>query len=71
MKKNRLKARIVERYGTLTRFAKETGLSIQTVSSVVNGRNTPTGIALIGWCAALGIAKDEAGFFFGTESLEN
>ena len=71
MKKNRLKARIVERYGSLTRFANEVGLSIQTVSNVVNGNRVPTGITLIGWCAALGIEQDEAAAFFGPETLEN
>lgn len=71
MKRNKLRGRIVEKYGTNGQFAKEIGVSVQTVSNVVSGRSTPTGKKMPIWCAALEIRSDEVGIFFYPQTLEN
>lgn len=73
MKRLKLRGRIIERYGTLSRFAEATGVTNQTITAVLNGTRTPAGMAMIGWCASLGIdwATDEADAFFCPETVEN
>ena len=70
MERLKLRARIIERYGTLGKFAEKCGTNYQTISNTLSGRITPRGMALIGWMAALGIPKDQAYIFF-PESVEN
>ena len=64
MERMRLRGRIVERYGTFTRFASEIGITKQTVTNVLNGRTTPTSKKMPVWCAALDISPEEVGYFF-------
>lgn len=71
MKRLKLRGRIIERYGTLTRFAEATGVTNQTITAVLNGTRTPAGMAMIGWLASLGIDREEANAFFYPETLEN
>lgn len=70
MERLKLKARIIERYGTLGNFAQKCGTNYQTVANTVSGRITPKGFALVGWLAALEIPENEAYIFF-PGSLEN
>ena len=70
MERLKLKARIIERYGTLGNFAEKCGTNYQTIANTVSGRITPKGFALVGWLAALEIPEDETYIFF-PESLEN
>ncbi len=70
LKRQKLKGRIVEKYGTVTAFAEKFGTTPQTVGNVLRGDTTPKGLALSGWLAALDIPENEAYIFF-TESLEN
>jgi len=70
MERLKLKGRIIEKYGSVRRFADHYGTTPQTVNKVIRGDFTPTGISLAGWLSVLDIPKDQAIFFFG-ESLEN
>lgn len=70
MERLKLRGRIIEKYGTLSAFAKKHGTTIQTVGNVLRGVVTPKGFTLLGWCKALDIPEEETYIFF-TESLEN
>ena len=70
MKRQKLKGRIVEKYGTITAFAEKFGTTPQTVGNVIRGDITPRGLTLSGWLAALDIPESEAYIFFA-DSLEN
>lgn len=70
MERLKLRGRIVEKYGTLGAFAEACGVTATTVTNVLAGRNTPTGMARLGWLYALDIPKNEGDIFFYPESLE-
>ena len=64
MERQKLRARIIEKYGTLGRFCMETGITATTVTNTLKGRHTPNPIAIIGWCHLLDIPESEADIFF-------
>ena len=70
MERMRLRGRIVEKYGTISAFAKKFGTTHQTIGNVLRGDITPQGLTLAGWLAALDIPEDQAYIFFA-EGLEN
>ena len=70
MKRLKLRARIIERYGTLGAFAAKNGTNYQTISNVLTGKTTPKGLSLAGWLAVLEIPEDEVHIFF-PECWEN
>ena len=70
MERIKLRRRILEKYGSLVAFAKNTGTTVQTVGNVLRGANTPKGLTFLGWCAALDIPEDQAYIVFA-EGLEN
>lgn len=68
MNRNKLKGRIVEKYGTQHAFAAQIGRSEQTVTAKLAGRSAFTQADIVKWCNALEIGKDEVGgYFFATE----
>lgn len=71
MERLKLRGRIVERYGTITRFARTIGITNQTATNVLSGVTTPTSKKLPVWCDALGIDANEIGLFFYTPTSEN
>lgn len=70
MERIKLKARIIDRFGSLGNFAKACGTNYQTVWNTVSGNITPKGMALVGWRAALEIPENETYIFFG-KCVEN
>lgn len=64
MERLKLRARIVEKFGTNRQFAEILGITPLTVTNVVKGRTTPTTRQLPRWCEALEIAPEETGLFF-------
>lgn len=64
MERQKLRARIVEKYGTNAAFAEAIGATPQTVTNVIRGKTTPTSKRLPEWCVALEIHPDETGIFF-------
>ena len=71
MERLRLRGRIVERYGTISRFAQTIGITNQTATNVLSGATTPTSKKIPVWCDALGIGRDEIGVFFYEPTSEN
>lgn len=71
MERRKLRARIVEIYGTNKALAEKIGASRQTISNVVQGRTTPTRKKLPEWCAALGISPEETALFFANKPLSS
>lgn len=64
MERLKLRARIIERYGTLGAFAAKHGTNYQTIANVLSGRITPKGLTLVGWLSALNIPEAEKDIFF-------
>lgn len=71
MERLKLRARIIERFGTIGRFAKHIGITPTTASNVLAGRTTPTSKKVGAWCDALQIDPEEIGIFFAPKTLEN
>lgn len=71
MERRKLRARIVEKYGTSQAFAAELGITSATVSNVVKGHTTPKTKLMPVWCKALDIKPEEIGIFFYPETWEN
>lgn len=67
MKRLKLRGRIIEKYGTIGRFAEENEITRQYVSAVLSGDATPRSMALKGWCSVLEIGTDEVPIFFGAD----
>ena len=70
MKRLKLRARIVEKFGTNRQFAEAVGITPTTVTNVLRGKSTPTSRMLAIWCAALDIAPEESGIFFTAKPLK-
>lgn len=71
MKRQKLRGRIVEKYGTNLAFADAIGVTPMTVTNVIHGHSTPTAKRMPEWCSALDIAPEEIGIFFYPETTEN
>ena len=62
--RQKLRARIVAKYGTSYAFAEHIGITPVTVSNVLRGKTTPTRNKMPLWLDALDIAPEETGLFF-------
>lgn len=67
MERQKLRARIIEKYGTIGKFCEKTGVTPQAVTNVLKGRNTPTPLAMIGWGHVLDIPEEDLYIFFNRE----
>lgn len=63
---NKLRGRIVERYGTLGNFAEELGVSKNSVSKKMNCKTEFSQADIIQWSLLLNVQKDEYGEYFFT-----
>ena len=62
---SKLRGRIVEKYGTIGKFAETLGCSSQTISNYFNGATNLSQEKIIQWCELLDIAeKDIPAYFF-------
>lgn len=68
MKRNKLKGKIIEKYGSSKSFAEKIGVTPQTVANVISGRTTPRGASMMCWTLMLDINDDEISVFFGKEA---
>ena len=71
MERLKLRARIVEKYGTIGAFCNTLGIATSTATRVLSGKTAPTSKKILKWCAALEIAPEDMGRFFYPETLEN
>lgn len=70
MERLKLRARIVEKYGTIGAFCDKLGIAKSTATRVLSGKTAPTSKGITKWCAALEISTEESGKFFYPETLE-
>lgn len=63
---NKLRGRIVERYGNQEKFSSKIGISKVSVSKKLNGVTGFSQTDIEAWADALGIAKDEYPEYFFT-----
>ena len=63
---NKLRGRIVEKYGSNEAFAKAVGISIVSMSNKLNNRTGISREEILKWADILDIAKDELGAYFFT-----
>lgn len=64
MEYNKLRGRIVEKYGTMSNFAEKIDSSRQTVSQKLSGKSEFSRDDIQRYAAMLEIPKDEIGVFF-------
>ncbi len=60
----KLRGRIIEKYGTLGRFADEVGLSRVSVSKKMNGESQFSKNDIVTWSRLLEIPPEEYGSYF-------
>ena len=65
-KYNKLRGRIVEKYGSQERFAEAIGLSKNSLSKKINGRNGFSQSDMMLWGKLLSISTSEFGEYFFT-----
>ena len=63
---NKLRGRIVEKYGTQEEFAKKLGISKNSLSLKMNGKTSFSQADVIKWSELLGIETGEIGQYFFT-----
>lgn len=66
---SRLKGRIIEKFGTAGEFAAAIGISLNSVSRILNGKQSLKIDELYEWKKALDISDDEVVVFFCTEKV--
>lgn len=67
-KYNKLRGRIVEVYGSQSKFAEKIGQSEQIITAKLAGRSSFTQDNIITWCQALNISPEDIGnYFFALE----
>lgn len=66
---SKLKGRITEKYGTQERFAKEYGVTKQSISMKMNNKRRFTSDEIIGISKMLEIKKEEIGEYFFTKKV--
>jgi len=64
MNRLKLRAMIIEKYGTIGAFCKVIGINPGTATNVLSGKTTPTKKKMQIWCAALEITPETAEDFF-------
>lgn len=66
---SKLRGRIIEKYGSQTAFAKEYGVSENTLSLKMNNKVAFSVDDIVKMCRMLSIAKNDVGDYFFTPKL--
>ncbi len=61
---NKLRGRIIEKYGTHERFSKALGISKNSLSLKINGKTGFSQADIVKWCELLDLDVDEIGEYF-------
>lgn len=61
---SKLRGRIIEKYGTQEKFARELGISKNSLSLKMNGKTSFSQEDVIKWCTLLNIATENIGEYF-------
>ena len=68
MDSNRLRGRIIEKFGSNRAFADAIGCCQETVANYLSGARTINRVTIVKWCDALEIPMDEiAAYFFAKD----
>lgn len=67
MNRDKLRGRIIEKFGTQGAFAKALGIEANTLSYKLNERRVLTRPEIATWCKLLGISEEEIGSYFFTD----
>ena len=70
-KYNKLRGRIVEVFGTQSKFADEIAQSEQIITAKLAGRSSFTQDNIVTWCQALDIDQADIGSYFFTREVSN
>lgn len=68
---NKLRGRIVEIFGSQSKFAEAVGQSEQIITAKLAGRSSFTQDNIIAWCKALDIDQNDIGSYFFAPKLSN
>lgn len=68
--RNKLRGRIVELYGTQTKFAKEVDSTQMGISIILTGRSNPNSETIYLWAKALKLQTEEIGEYFFTPEIK-
>ena len=68
---NKLRGRIVEKYGTLSNFSEAIGISFVALSKKMNNLIAISQKEIIKWSELLDIAPNEIGVYFFTLEVQN
>ena len=64
MKYNKLRGRIIEKFGTIEKFADALGITRITVSNKLNDKSNFSRDDIILWASALEVSQDNIGSYF-------
>lgn len=65
----KLRAKMVEKFHSVSKFATHMGVAVQTVIAKLNGKREITKSDVCEWSAALEIPVDEIGVYFFTPKV--
>lgn len=68
---NKLRGRIIEVFGSQSKFASVVGQSEQIITAKLSGKSSFTQDNIIAWSKALNIDQNEIGSYFFTQKLSN
>lgn len=66
---NKLRGRIIEKFGTQSEFAKKIGMSEQIITAKLAGKSSFTQGNIIAWCETLDIDQNDIGDYFFSREL--
>ena len=67
---NKLRGRIVEKFGTLLKFSEELDISYEALSKKMNNLIAISQKEIVSWCDLLDIAPEEIGVYFFTLEVQ-
>lgn len=68
---NKLRGRIIEIFGSQSKFANAIGQSEQIITAKLSGKSSFTQDNIIAWSNALDIDQNDIGSYFFTQKLSN
>ena len=67
---SKLRGKIVEKFGTIGKFAEEIGCSTNTISNYLNGSTNLSQDKILQWCELLEIKEKEIPAYFFTPKVD-
>lgn len=67
---SKLRGRIIEKYGTIGKFAESVGCSTNTISNYLTGSTNLSQDKILQWCDLLDIKEKEIPAYFFTQKVD-